>query len=85
MTIDNTKTKKLLKQTLGTTNKVLDMVNQDAYCIDIIQQIDSVIGTLKTTRSHLLSKHLDHCVEHRFKVNKDQTIKELIDIYKLNN
>lgn len=82
---DNSKTNKLLKQSLGTTSKVLNMVEENAYCIDIIQQIDSSIGTLKTARSLLLSQHLDHCVEHRLKVNKSQTIKELLDIYKLSN
>jgi len=79
------KASKLVKQTIGTSQKVLELIENDTYCPEIIQQIDSIIGTLKATRHELLAGHLDHCVEHRLKVDKAKTVEELLKIYKLNS
>lgn len=78
------KAKKLIKQTQGTTRRVLSQIDSDEYCPNIIQQIDSIIGTLKSVRQELLAGHLDHCLEHRLKTDKAGTVSELLKIYKLN-
>lgn len=83
MHITNAKALKLSKQAAGTLGKVVSMVEKDEYCPDIIQQIDSVIGLLRSCKRDLLLGHLDHCLEHKLKENKAQTIKELMKIYNL--
>lgn len=71
------------KKAQGTITKVLKMVETDEYCPDVIQQVDAAIGLLNSTRKTLLYGHLNHCVEHKLKENKEKTVQELIKIYSL--
>ncbi len=83
MHTENSKSLKLSKQAAGTLATVVSMVEKNEYCPDIIQQIDSVMGLLRSCKRELLLGHLDHCLEHKLKENKAQTIKELMKIYNL--
>jgi len=79
------KSLKLSKQAQGTLGKVIKMLEESAYCPDIIQQIDSVNGLLKRAKQELLAGHLDSCVMKKMKENKGEAIKELLKIYNLSN
>jgi len=79
------KSLKCAKQAQGTLNKVAEMIETDRYCPEIIQQVDSIIGLLKTAKRELLAGHLDTCVIHQMKENKQKAIDELIKIYNLSN
>ncbi len=83
MTTQKSKALKLSKSANSTLLKVQTMIDQDAYCPEIIQQIDSVIGLLKSSKKELLAGHLDHCIEHKIKENKQKAIDELMKILKL--
>lgn len=63
ITLNKQKSLKCTKQALGTLSKVVEMIENDTYCPEIIQQIDSVVGLLKTSKRELLAGHLDTCVE----------------------
>ena len=80
-----TKPLKSSKQALGTLNKIITMIEQDIYCPDIIQQVDSILGLLKSTKRELLAGHLDTCVAHQMKTDKKKAIAELLKIYNLSN
>ena len=80
-----TKTLKLAKQARGTFDTVLKMIEQDSYCPEIIQQVDSSIGLLKSVKRELLAGHLDTCALHKLKENKEKAIQELLKIYNLSN
>lgn len=71
------------KKASGTLSKVVKMIEEDEYCPDIIQQIDAVIGLLKSTKSTLLRGHLDHCLTEQLKQDKIKAIEELLKIYKM--
>jgi CsoR family transcriptional regulator, copper-sensing transcriptional repressor len=75
----------LTKQAMGTLHAVLDMIEADEYCPKIIQQVDAAIGLLKSSKKELLAGHLDNCLQDGLATNKEKTIKELVDIFKLNN
>ncbi len=79
------KSLKCAKQARGTLGKVVEMVEADRYCPEIIQQVDSVIGLLKTAKRELLAGHLDTCVAHQLIDNKKKAIDELLKIYNLSN
>lgn len=87
MEISSSKQKslKLVKQGQGMLTKVIDMIEQDKYCPDIIQQLDSVSGFLRSAKRELLTGHLDSCAYKKMTENKDQAIKELLKIYNLSN
>ncbi len=76
---------KLIKSASTTLNKVLTMIDQDKYCPDILQQIESVNGLLKSIKKELLAGHLNHCLESKLEENKTKTIDELLKIYNLSN
>jgi DNA-binding FrmR family transcriptional regulator len=40
------------------------MVNEDAYCIDVIQQIQAVQAALNKVSTMVLDSHLNSCVIH---------------------
>lgn len=83
--VNKAKSLKCAKQAQGTLNKVSEMIEADRYCPEIIQQVDSIIGLLKTAKRELLVGHLDTCVIHKMKENKQKAIDELIKIYNLSN
>ncbi len=74
-----------LKKAQGTLNKVHEMVQDDKYCPEIIQQVDAVMGLLRSVKKNLLAGHLDHCLVEKLQQNKVQTIEELLKIYNLGN
>ncbi len=83
ITTDKQKAMLAAKKAIGTLNKVLVMIENDEYCPDIIQQLDSATGLLRSTRSELLRGHLAHCLEHKLHEDKAGTIAELMKIYNL--
>jgi len=63
----------------GHLKKVKEMVENDAYCIDIITQSLAVQSALRAIDEVILTKHMETCVQDAFK-NKtgiDEKIKEL--------
>lgn len=79
----NIKARKVINMAVGSLNKIPDMVEGKHYCPEIIQQIDSVIGLLKSARTDLLRGHLEACLADRLNKNKNTAIKELLKIYNL--
>lgn len=79
------KSLKSAKQALGTLAKVITMIEANQYCPEVIQQVDSVIGLLKTSKRELLAGHLDTCVAHQMSENKEKAIEELLKIYNLSH
>ncbi len=83
LTSQKNKSLKLSKQASGTLEKVIQMIENDQYCPEVIQQVDSVVGLLTSVKRELLTGHLDSCLETRLKQDKSATISELLKIYKL--
>lgn len=81
----NNKSVKLVNMANGSLSKVSTMILEKRYCPEIIQQIDSVIGLLKSTRKELLQGHLQSCLAERLKTDKEGAIKELLKIYQMNS
>lgn len=82
---NKSKALKCAKQAQGTLAKVLTMIDEDHYCPGIIQQVDSVLGLLKTAKRELLAGHLDTCVAQQMSENKKKAVEELLKIYNLSN
>ena len=57
-----TDTLKRLKSIEGHIRGVEKMINDDAYCIDVIGQIQAVQSALNKVKSNILDNHLHHCV-----------------------
>ena len=69
----------------GQVRGVARMVEEDRYCIDILNQIQAVKAALKKVEEQILKDHAAHCVAHAIESGdvKDQTQKfaELVDLF----
>ncbi|MEK7637795.1 MAG: metal-sensing transcriptional repressor [Patescibacteria group bacterium] len=66
----------------GHLRKVQSMVEQGAYCIDIIHQSRAIQQALKHFDQQVLAQHLQTCVARDIKDrNSDKVTQELLDIF----
>ena len=65
-----------LKIVSGHLEKVISMVEKDAYCIDVIHQSLAVQAALKEVDKVVLQNHMETCVAESIRKGKD---KEVID------
>lgn len=79
----NNKSVKLVNMASGSLSRVSTMILEKRYCPEVIQQIDSVIGLLHSTRKELLKGHLDSCLSEQLKNDKEGAVKELLKIYNM--
>lgn len=77
-----------LRKASSLLKKITEMVENDHYCIDVMQQNLAVIGLLRSAHEKLMSNHLDTCFksailsknEKKQKLMTDEILK-LINIY----
>ena len=53
-----------LKRIEGQVRGLLKMVDEDRYCIDVVDQVQAVVAALRKVESEILKDHISHCVEH---------------------
>lgn len=51
-----------LRRIEGQTRGIHRMIDEDAYCIDILTQISAITSALENVALGLLADHLRHCV-----------------------
>ena len=73
-----------LKIVKGHLDKVIDMIEKDRYCLDIIQQTQAVKSSLDKVTEILLENHLKTCVRDSMTANQgiDEKIQEVIAVFK---
>jgi len=72
-----------LKIARGHLDKIITMVEQDSYCIDVMHQMQAVESGLKGTGNLLLENHLKSCVaEAIVKGEADKSIAEIMEVFK---
>ena len=54
------------------------MVEEDAYCIDILVQVAAANAALNSFNKVLLGEHIKTCVANDIRDGKDETIDELV-------
>lgn len=76
-----------LKKAKTSLDKIIKMIEDEKYCIDVIQQNLSVIWLLKWANMNLLEWHLNCCVKTAIKSKDDKQIdnkiQELVKIINL--
>ena len=78
-----------LKKAHSLLAKIQKMVEQDAYCIDIMQQNLAAMGLLKSVHKLLMEGHLQSCFSRAMDTGsgakKQQMITEILAVSKLAN
>ena len=71
-----------LNRISGQINGITKMVENDAYCNDILVQLSAVKNSVKSLSSHILENHLYTCVTRDLENGDLDTIDELISLFK---
>jgi len=75
------------KKSKSLLEKIIKMVEDDKYCIDIMQQNLAVIGMLKSAHQILMENHLHSCflraMESKQSKRKLEMIEEILKVTKL--
>ena len=71
-----------LKIARGHLNKVIKMVEEQDYCMDVIHQNQAVQSALKEVDNLLLDSHLKTCVVSQIREGNDGAIKEVMQVFK---
>ena len=72
-----------LKISKGHLEKVIRMVEDDTYCIDVIHQTQAIQKALKEIDNLTLENHLKSCVSDAIKNGKkDEAIAEVMNVFK---
>ncbi len=80
----NAKVVRRLKLLEGQVRGLQKMIENNAYCIDVITQTSAVKQGLSNVEDMLLENHLGHCVIHQIQSGQTKKAKEeIIKVYKL--
>ena len=64
----------------GQLRGIRKMVDEDAYCYDVLMQSAAVLSALKSFNRELLRSHMDHCVVRDIRAEKPGVTDELMTI-----
>src|SRR5512141_1025891 len=83
--MENENTIRRLKTVEGHLRGVIRMVEEDAYCIDVIRQIQAVEAALNKVSSKILEDHLNSCVitaiQGNDKKERERVLKEITEVF----
>ncbi len=78
-------TLKRLKTIEGHLRGIIRMVEDDAYCIDIIRQIQAVEAALNKVSARILEGHLNSCVitavQGEDPTERQRVLKEVLEVF----
>lgn len=84
---DKTKVLTSLKKARSHIEKIIKMVEDEEYCIDVIQQLNAINGYIDSAKRTQLKHHLDSCftrgVISKNKKERQRLIDEVIQAVKL--
>ena len=85
--MDKEDTLRRLKSIEGHVRGVAGMVEKDAYCIDIIRQVQAVQAALNKVSTKILDDHLHSCVIAAIRsdqpVERERVLKEISEVYEM--
>jgi CsoR family transcriptional regulator, copper-sensing transcriptional repressor len=69
-----------LRKVEGQIRGIEKMVENDAYCPNILIQVSAATSALNSFSKELLASHIRSCVVHDIKEDKEETIDELCSL-----
>lgn len=81
MKADKNSVTRLLKTAKGQIEGVLNMIEDDRYCIDVCNQLFAVQSLIKKANKEILQSHMNSCVREAFENgNGEERINEILTI-----
>ena len=69
-----------LKRIEGQVRGIQNMVENNAYCADILIQVSAINAALNSFNKRLLANHIRTCVADNIKSGNDEVIDELVNL-----
>ncbi len=73
----------------GHVGAVVRMLEEDAYCVDVIKQTQAIQAAIDKLNALILERHLNACVTTAIRSNKpkerERVIHELLDVFETSN
>lgn len=63
----------------GQVRGIRKMVEEDAYCTDILTQVSAVQAALNSFNKRLLANHIRTCVAQDIREGKDEVVDDLVN------
>lgn len=63
----------------GQVRGVKKMIEDERYCVDILTQISSIQGAIKSVAENILERHLKGCVKQSFSIGDQEDRKRKVD------
>ena len=73
---------KRLNRIEGQVRGVKAMVEDERYCVDILNQVSAIQAALNSFSRELLSNHIKTCVTQDIRDGKEETVDELVNTLK---
>jgi DNA-binding FrmR family transcriptional regulator len=87
--MDHEDTLKRLRNIEGHIRGIQKMVENDAYCIDLLRQIQAVQAALNKVSTNVLNDHLHSClitaVRGEDADERERVLKEITEVYEMAN
>jgi DNA-binding FrmR family transcriptional regulator len=78
---------KRLRSISGHVNGIERMVTEDAYCIDVIKQVQAVQAALNKVNDLILAQHLNTCVIEAVrgdnKKERERVLEEIVGVFEM--
>ena len=78
---------KRLRSISGHVNGIERMVAEDAYCIDVIKQVQAVQAALNKVNDLILENHLNTCVIEAVrgdnKKDRERVLDEIVEVFEM--
>jgi len=86
---DHSKTMINFKKARTHIEKIIKMLENDEYCVNVMQQNLAVMGLLKSAQQMLMEGHLNSCFKDAMKTKNEERqqnmIKEILTVSRLSN
>ena len=69
-----------LRRIEGQVRGIAGMVERDAYCVDILTQVQAISSALTSFSTALLDSHVKSCVKADILEGKDEVLDELVGV-----
>lgn len=83
---DKKKLNNRLRRVVGQVEAVGRMIDEEAYCVDVLMQLSAATGALNKVGQIVLEQHIKTCVSNAIEsgdaVDRDEKIEELIKIFR---
>jgi DNA-binding FrmR family transcriptional regulator len=87
--MEHLSTLRRLKTIEGHLKGVIRMVEEDAYCIDVIRQVQAVEAALNKVSAQILEEHLNSCVITAIRGDSEQererVLREIAEVFEMSN